>query len=282
MEWKFEKSFNNNAALVTDGKNREWIVVGSGVSFGKKNGDEILSEKVERFFQAHDGSSFGAEQLTAMSSLKDETLTVTTMINKTIEDKLQITFTNEQYLALADHLQFAIERAKENVVMNVTTLAWELQMLYPREYEVAKETTKLLETQYDIILPDSEIVFLTYHFVGAQNESGTMNETVKMTQLIQQTLEIVQRSTQKKIVKDDLNCTRFVTHLRFFILKKLNNEAFVESTIDNNLIHTLQEKYASAYEIAKKIGNFYTFQEQWEVTDDEVLYLTLHLWRLIR
>lgn len=41
---EFIKSFNNNAALVCDQQKKEWIVVGSGVSFGKKPG-EVIDEK---------------------------------------------------------------------------------------------------------------------------------------------------------------------------------------------------------------------------------------------
>lgn len=44
---KFLKNFNNNAALVVDDQDVEWIVVGNGVGFGKHKGDQIDEQKIQ-------------------------------------------------------------------------------------------------------------------------------------------------------------------------------------------------------------------------------------------
>lgn len=277
---EFIKSFNNNAALVRDSQKKEWIVVGSGVSFGKKPGDSIDEAKVDRYFVAQNDLQEIATQLEAVSSVQDHVLETTTAVIKLVEKLLNVTFGNYQYLSLADHLNFAIERAHEHIVMNVTATRWELESLYPLEYQAAQQAKALIETTHMVTLPESEITFLTYHFVNAQSEAGTMNDTVKMTQLIQQTIDLVQRSAAMHLPTDDFHYTRFITHLRFFILKKMRNEVLTDDDLDPILIKTLQTKYASAYEIAKKIAAFYAHQENWTFTTDECLYLSLHIWRL--
>ncbi|MCG0621604.1 transcription antiterminator [Lactiplantibacillus plantarum] len=49
---KFLKNFNNNAALVVDDQDVEWIVIGNGVGFGKHQGDQIDDQKIQRRFVA--------------------------------------------------------------------------------------------------------------------------------------------------------------------------------------------------------------------------------------
>ncbi len=280
MEWIFVKSFNNNAALVADTVNNEWIVVGNGISFGKKKGDQIDSGKVERYFQAYEVNQESKPNLTAIATLHDQTLVVTSEIVTIFTEKTGLEFSDHQYLALADHIQFAVNRAKEGLTVNVAAMAWELQLVYPQEYAIAKETKLHIETAYGISLPESEIVFLMYHFIGVNNELEQMNDTVRVTSLIQQTLEIVQHSTSQQFGTDNLNYSRFLTHLRFFILKKIQEETFVDSGIESVLIEKIQQEYPESYALAKKIGDFYQYQEKWQMTAEELLYLTLHLCRL--
>lgn len=277
---EFIKSFNNNAALVCDQQQKEWIVVGSGVSFGKKPGEVIDEAKIERYFVAKNDAATITEQLEVISSFQDKVLETTTAVTAMVEQLLKVKFNNYQYLSLADHLNFAIERTNEKIVMNVTATRWELETLYPLEYQAAQQAKQVIEQRHKIKLPESEISFLTYHFVNVQNETGTMNDTVKMTNLIQETLELVKRISQTQLATDDFHYTRFITHLRFFILKKLRNEKVTDDDLDPILIKTLQLKYAKAYDIAQKIAVFYHHQEQWELTTDELLYLSLHIWRV--
>lgn len=215
-----------------------------------------------------------------LSSFQDEVLETTTAVTKLAEQLFDVTFSNYQYLSLADHLNFAIERAHEQIMMNVTATRWELETLYPLEYKAAKQAKEFIEHRHTIALPESETIFLTYHFVNAQSELGTMNDTVKMTQLIQQTIDLVQRMAQTQLNTEDFHYTRFITHLRFFVLKKMRDEVIVDDGLDPLLIQTLQLKYAKAYDIAKKVAVFYRHQEQWELTTDELLYLSLHIWRV--
>ncbi|MGL4973314.1 MAG: PRD domain-containing protein [Culicoidibacterales bacterium] len=280
MEWIFVKSFNNNAALVADTVNCEWIVVGNGVSFGKKKGEQIDAEKVERYFQACEMTQDSRQNLTAINNLQDRTLEVTSQIVNLFKQKTELEFTDHQYLALADHIQFSVNRAKEGISVDVVAVAWELPLVYPQEYDIAKEAKQQIEKTYTISLPESEIVFLMYHFIGVNNELEQMNDTVRVTNLIQQTLEIIQHTTSYQFGTDNLNYSRFLTHLRFFILKKIKEEYGADSGIESLLIEKIQQEYPESYALAKKIGNFYAYQEKWHMTVEELLYLTLHICRL--
>ena len=280
MKIKFVKSFNNNAALVCDTELKEWIVVGSGVSFGKKAGDLIDVKKIERYFVAQSDSKEINEQINIISSFQDKVLETTTLVTKLAQKTFNVVFNDFQYFSLADHLNFAIERSQEDMVMTIGATRWELETMYPLEYKAALEAKSLIEDRHKIVLPESETIFLTYHFVNAHCDKSNVNDTMKMTQIIQQTIDLIQRLLQIKLDTEDFQYTRFITHLRFFILKKMKDDSINEHALDPLLIQTLQLKYEKAYEIAKKVAVFYNHQEQWNLADDELLYLTLHIWRV--
>lgn len=46
----FLKSFNNSAALIQNEEGQEEVVLGKGIGFGLKKGDQVPEEKIERRF----------------------------------------------------------------------------------------------------------------------------------------------------------------------------------------------------------------------------------------
>ena len=109
---KFVKNFNNNAALVSDESEVDWVVIGNGIGFGKKAGDPIDEDKISRRFIAV------GENLKMVDSVRDidqRTLALTTAVINLASQQLQITFSDYQFMVLADHIDFMLTRATENI-----------------------------------------------------------------------------------------------------------------------------------------------------------------------
>ena len=141
---KFVKNFNNNAALVEDDQQTEWIVIGKGVGFGKHSGDQIDQDKIERRFKAADQEETAISTATLLSP---EIVEVVNRIEKLVNAELSRTFTDYQYLSLADHIDFAIKRSQDGINLDSATISWETNRLFPKEYAVAKEA--LIADQWD-------------------------------------------------------------------------------------------------------------------------------------
>ena len=53
---KFLKAFNNSAALVRNDEGQEEVVLGKGIGFGLKEGQDVDENKIERCFVTSDQS----------------------------------------------------------------------------------------------------------------------------------------------------------------------------------------------------------------------------------
>lgn len=273
----FVKNFNNNVALVKDQHKTEWIVIGNGIGFGKKAGDIVDDSKIERSFIAakRDQSSLGN-----LNDISAKTLKITDEVVKMVEPLLQHNFNSYQYLVLADHLEFALLRSKKNIDFTDGTMRWSLKKLFPKEYDIAKKAVKLIEKLTNIKLSSGEVVFITYHFLNLRSDSAGLHNTIKITKLIEQIVEIVQYQYGMTLDDDSFNFNRFVTHLRSFMIQRLQKVIKEENNLDPAFLKLMIAKYPKAYDTALRIGTFLQNKTGWSLQPDEKVYLTLHIWRV--
>ncbi|KAB8126576.1 PRD domain-containing protein [Gracilibacillus oryzae] len=276
---KYIKAFNNNVALVEDSSGLEWIVMGTGVGFQKKKGDPIEDSSIRRKFVAEQ-SSTRKPLLQVLTDMDSEVLDVSVEVIKNAEAQLEVTFNNNIYLTLADHLNFAVKRAHESIDY-ADTNRWEVKNLYPKEYQAAKDAIRLVFDRLDVLLPKSEETFITYHFVNGQQTKRTkIEETLKMTEVINRIIEIVQYHFQLKLDEESLNYTRFITHLRYFFIRQYKQESIDGEEMDKTLLEVVKNKYDKAYQAVEKIAALLKQKYGWTVSSNEKLYLTLHIWRV--
>lgn len=144
VDMKFIKNFNNNAALVTNEFGVEWVVVGNGVGFGKKIGDEIDDTKITHRFVAADKTE---GLLDSIANVSSETLTLTKEVVHLVETRQETTFNDYGYLALIDHIDFALQRAHKGIDVAGDSSDWEVRKLFPQQYQIAKEVVQLMEKE---------------------------------------------------------------------------------------------------------------------------------------
>lgn len=71
-----------------------------------------------------------------LKDISTKTLELTTKVIKLVEPKLNIKFNDFQYLALADHIDFALTRSEDKVDMNATNTRWEVRNLFPKNTQL--------------------------------------------------------------------------------------------------------------------------------------------------
>lgn len=273
----FIKSFNNNVALVKDKNNTEWVVIGNGIGFGKKTGDVVDESKIERRFIATENDN---SQMETLSDISPKTIDVTTKVVKLVEPLLQVKFNSYQYVVLADHLEFALQRADEGLDLADGTTSWSIKKLFPKEYDAARQAVELVEKLTQKQLSDSEIVFITYHFLNLRSDGTGLHDTVKITKLIGQIVEIVQYQYGITLDSDSFNFNRFITHLRSFMIQHLKQSENHNDELDPAILKLMIAKYPKAYATVERIGNFLQQKTGWELQPDDKVYLTLHIWRV--
>ena len=274
---KFKKSYNNSVALVEE-NGQELIVVGKGIGFGLKPGMEVDVSKIERRYRSDEESM---SEISQIKEIKAQVLNATTKIIEMAEPDLNIKFTDNQYLTLADHINFAIQRLREDINIGWSGVSrWEIKSLFPKEYKVAEKAVKILDSEFQITLPEEEIVLLTYHFVNAGNDDSKVQDTIKISKLISGIVDIVQYRYRIVFDTESFNYSRFITHLRALMVRKVLHQESGEDELDPTILELMKLKYAEAFETVESISTYLEGKAGWKLNQNDKLYLVLHIWRV--
>lgn len=274
---EFIKNFNNNAALVKDESDCEWVVVGNGIGFGKQTGQPIDIDKIEHRYKAANEQSTEVKTLTQIAP---EILAVVSQIIQYAEGQLAVNFDDYQYLILADHLDFAVQRAKQHIEMLDGTIRWEISKMYPKEYQVAQRAAQIVEEVLQIKLTTGEDIFLTYHFVNATSDVDDLQNTIHTTKLISHIVDITQYLYGMTLDTQSFSYNRFISHLHLFIVRHINQEEIHQDDLDPSFLALVQTKYPEAYQTVQRINQYLIQKEQWNLYADEQVYLAMHILRV--
>lgn len=181
------------------------------------------------------------------------------------------------YISLADHINFAIERQKEGIVMR-NALLWEIKKFYNHEFLVGKEALNIIENKLGITLPEDEAGFIALHLVNALMDDISMQKTTDMTKMIDNIISIIKYHFKIELDEYSVHYERFITHLKFFA-QRIFSENII-SDQDENFIEILKKQYKKEYECTLKIRDFIKQEYDCELTEDEMIYLTIHIKRI--
>lgn len=273
---KVFKVINNNIVLIKDENGRETIAIGRGIGFGRKRGSEIDEKKIEKRFVMDTEEQ--VNQFTELvKNISREYLNITIEIiehaNKVLAGRANLS--SSLYIALADHLNFAMQRKKQGM-MFANPLLNEVRVFYPSEYLVGEFGIRLVEERLGVKFPLDEAASIALHIVNSEYgmDFGT---TIKITNLIAESTEIVKRELGVDLDEQSLDYSRFVTHLKFLCQRIFTNNMLGEK---DDLSDLIVGKYPAEYEVSRKIAAF--IQEKYEenLTSAEMAFLTIHIRRV--
>lgn len=273
---KIEKVFNNNVVSAFNEENIELVIMGKGLAFQKRPGDEIDDDKIEKVFTLKN-KDMSERFKTLLYEVSLELMEVTEDIIKRAKNKLGRELNDSIYVSLTDHINFAIERNKKGLDIR-NALLWEIKKLYKDEFSLGVEALGMIKEKLDVTLPEDEAGFIAMHIVNAElNEE--MPNIVNITKTMQDILKIVKYHFKMDFNEESLNFFRFVTHLKFFA-QRLYSKTYMEGE-DDFLFEAVKNKHKQAYECTEKINDYVERQFDYELTNDEKLYLTIHIERVI-
>lgn len=271
---QIEKILNNNVVQAMD-NDVEYIVMGKGLGFQKKVGETVDKEKVEKTFVL-ENPEIEAEWTRAYVDLPDGEMQVFLNIITFAEDVLQTKFEPSFFIALADHLHYAIERSREGISLQ-NSLAWEVRKFYPREYEIGKEALRLIADDLEVELADDEAASVALQFVNAQKDVGLHEKDQQMTQIVVGISEIVRLDFACDLEQDSFSYNRFITHLRYLAQRIVSgvsggkNDAFLYEQVKVN--------YPKSFICTQKVVTYIKSSYAFELSLDEQVYLTIHIQR---
>ncbi|MGO4728851.1 BglG family transcription antiterminator LicT [Paenibacillus sp. 2KB_22] len=273
---KIKKVFNNNVALVEGPNRSEIIVIGKGLAYQKIPGENIDPSRIEKTF-VMETKELSERLSTLLSEIPTKHLELTDQIIRYAIKDLNTSFSNNIYLALTDHISYAITRATQGLSLK-NALLWEIQKFYPKEYHTAMHALHLIEKETGIKLPVDEAGFIAMHFVNGQQDGQEMEQTLMVTQMVQEILNIVTLHYGIELDEESLNYSRFVTHLKYFSYRTMRHESIPSE--DDELYEQVITKYPEAFACSEKVSAYLQDKYQVETTKGEMVYFMLHIRRV--
>ena len=275
---RIDRILNNNVVIIKDENGEEQVVCGKGIAYKKKAGD-LLSEKlINKVFVLKDTAQKQHFQ-EIISEIPVEYIQITTeiveMLTQTLERKLNAAI----YISLSYHIYMAITRYLDGVVVK-NSMLWDIKRFYEKEYQAAKKVWKMINQTFKVELPEDEIGFITLHIVNAEMDNENLKQTMEVTKLMQEISNIVRYYFSVEFNTESVYYYRFITHLKFFAQRLLTDKEY-EDDQDNELFNTIRQKYRTSYKCVEKIAEFISRKYEKELSDEEKLYLTIHIERVI-
>lgn len=273
---KITKILNNNIVL-SKINGEERIVMGNGLALGKKNGQQLERSKIEKVFRLT--SEDQERMLTLLNEINQDVLLITEKIIKSANQLYESPVSETIYIALTDHINYAIERTRDGFDIK-NPLLYEIRSLYPKEYEVAQNGLNEINHYFNVTLPKDEIGFIAMHIVNASLDENIAN-IYEITKITKSILDIVRYHFNLAINEDELNYSRFMTHLKFFSQRLISHQSLNEVT-DESLLDALKQKHAKSDACVDKIASFLLKHYNHSLSNDERVYLILHIARLLK
>ncbi|HEP1810628.1 TPA: PRD domain-containing protein [Streptococcus suis] len=273
---QIDKVYNNNVVQAIDDQGSELIVMGKGLGFQKKAGEQVDVSKIEKTFVLQNDNQQADLSNLYLQMGSSETEVVNTIIARA-EEVLGVSFDLSLYLALGDHFHFVFQRSREGLSIE-NPLAWEIRKFYPKEYRLGLEALDAIKENLGLELEKGEASSIALHLINAQKNGAFGKESQTISNIVTQILDIVRLHFGSVTYEEDTSCHRFVTHVQYFAQRVANG--VVEGVNDAFLYEQVKANYPDAFACTEKIRQHISQVYDFQMSKDEQVYLTIHIQRL--
>lgn len=271
---KIEKIINNNIISSRDDDGNELIVMGCGLGFGKKTGQNPDESKIEKIFKL-DNKDSREHFKELLEKLPLEYVQISDEVISYAREALGEELNETVYLTLTDHISFAIDRFKEGMSFN-NALFEEIKMFYPNEYTVGCHALYLIEKKTGVKLLEDEAASIALHIVNAEFDSA-ISTTFTLTQMIREMLEII--SGEVPACSEEAYQNRLAINFKYLVHRMLT-ESPKQTKGDEVLYGFVREHCSKEYQLIQKVNQFIKEKYDCSMTEEESIYLTLNVKRI--
>ncbi len=274
---QIKKVLNSSVILVSDEQEKEYIILQKGIGYGRKSGQIVeLSGESQIFvpLSSTDRNQF----LELLKEIPVAYLELSQKIVTYAENQLHTKLNEHIYLALTDHLHFAVERFKEKVVIT-NRVFWELKTFYPKEYQIGLYALDIVREKLGINLPEEEAANVAFHIVNAQKDEDVQYDAMRAAKLIGKIVTLVTYLMKCQPDKESIHYSRFISHLQYFA-ERFFSDKMLDSP-DDFLYEQIEKGYPKALNCAERVRTLVLKEYDKAITNEEVVYLAVHIQRLI-
>jgi transcriptional antiterminator len=270
-EVKVLKILNNSAMLVSDGTS-ELVLLGRGIAFNRKNDERIKSGlEVDKIY-ALERSASRFKMLIENNSSQVNELVINSM--QLLMERNGTDIRPEAMIGFCDHVSIMFSRVlKGESIMN--PFLSETKVLYPESFEKAQSIAHQLNAQFDVIIPEEEVGYIALHLQNIVSPASGEQMKV-MNKIAAMTSDYITDELKINLDKESLIYARFMTHLKFVVMRLLRNQR------SDNIMTDMILKQLSQYRPqAEKIVDIIEQETKHQLSLDELAYLMIHVGRIL-
>lgn len=276
--YKIESIINNNF-IATRKDGIEIILAGRGIAFGRKLGEYVDQSKIEKTFSLEDARQ--KQNFTNLAeTLPEDLMELTVKVVNVIENSSQLHLKTVTFMALADHIAFALERYQNGQHMP-NKLLNEAKRFYPFEIELGKKAIDVIYKETGISLSEDEAGFIAIHLINTSESSDTSG--VQQLKMIKDIISIVQDYFEITFDEESFYYQRFVTHLKFFVFRVLKEKENESTSVRDDFFYRVSKvQYPQIHKCVNLIEEYLDFNYSITIANEEKGYLVIHLSGLLK
>lgn len=267
------KKINNNFAVARDSAGKLIIVTGRGIGFEKM--PCILKDlsKVSRTYYDVDERYF-----TLIQQIPEDVMKLSVKIVDYASAKLNQKLNANLIFTLADHIKFTIERAEKGIVFQYG-ITYEMKYLHDEEMKIGEKATTLINKIFQLDLPVDEAAIIAMHILEAEHTLIKQGTNDNFEAVMKDVFQILQKNLNISIDKNSFSYCRFVTHMQYLLQRRIEKKEI--SSENKKLFDATIKEFPGLYQNAMEIQRYFQKTLNWSISDEELLYLMLHVNRLL-
>ena len=269
---KVIKKINNNVAICLDNNQNELIAFGKGIGFPPVPYELKDLSNVHRTYYGINSNYLGL-----LHEIPENVFEISAKIVDIARNHIDNEVNSNIVFTLADHINFAIQRYHKDMKMKMP-FSYDIQYLYETEMKLGEMAVQMINKELCIHLTSDEAISIALHFINAQCMEECEKDQVNENELIKDLTSMIEKKFRICIDRKGFNYSRFVTHLQY-LLKRRDDDTQID-TENKKLYEAMMKEFPETNECVLSFGEYLTKHLNWCPSEEELLYLMLHINRL--
>ena len=273
--YRVSKVLNNNGVIAIDmDENKEYVILGKGVGFGKKVS--------QRFDKPEGCATYRLEQETERGSAKElvkgiepEYLEIADAILTESQKVFGDSIDRGILFPLADHISFAVARIRRNEQIS-NPLTEDIKVLFYSEFKVAETLKTILRERLQIEIDDHEVGYVALHIHSAIGDEK-VSVAMQTARAVRECIDMIEKATGKPIDVLSLSYNRLMNHMKYMVARASTGEKL---NLDMN--EYMLDQYPQAYKVATDICKNLEGCIGHNLDETETGYLAMHIQRVYK
>lgn len=273
--YRVSKVLNNNGVIAIDmDENKEYVILGKGVGFGKKVS--------QRFDKPEGCTTYRLEQETERGSAKElvkeiepEYLEIADAILTESQKVFGDSIDRGILFPLADHISFAVARIRRNEQIS-NPLTEDIKVLFYSEFKVAETLKTILRERLQIEIDDHEVGYVALHIHSAIGDEK-VSVAMQTARAVRECIDMLEKATGKPIDVLSLSYNRLMNHMKYMVARASTGEKL---NLDMN--EYMLDQYPQAYKVATDICKNLEGCIGHNLDETETGYLAMHIQRVYK